>query len=128
MFNSQKISKDPKPYKVIESGHRFESGRYWADSNSAGNFTTYAPRPEYDNNPNPILVAFREYCAGADSRSIRWAAGVWALEIEYPHGDEQRGTVAGILDDIAAVPRRKSYVEATERHARRVLARLAALK
>lgn len=55
MFNSQKINNDPFPY-VSESGTR-HANPGWLNS---GYFSNRRERPEYDNNPNPILISFRE--------------------------------------------------------------------
>lgn len=61
MFNSQKINNDPEPY-IIDLGLALgtvrgsqDAGSHW-DSHD----TYYDPRPEYDNNPNPILIQFRK--------------------------------------------------------------------
>lgn len=62
MFNSQKINNDPKPYEVdfglalgtVRSER--DEGSHW-DSHD----TNFDPRPEYDNNPNPLLEAFRDF-------------------------------------------------------------------
>ena len=65
MFNSQKINNDPEPY-VVDFGLALgevrgaeDCGSHW-DSHD----TRYEPRPEYDNNPNPILVKLRENSLG----------------------------------------------------------------
>lgn len=58
MFNSQKINNDPVPY-IVSS---IEDGDYRISvEDFFGYRTEYAPRPEYDNNPNPLLEAFRDF-------------------------------------------------------------------
>lgn len=59
MFNSQKINNDPFPY-VSESGTR-HANPGWLNSEY---FSNRRERPEYDNNPNPILVKLRENSLG----------------------------------------------------------------
>ena len=117
MFQSQKINSDPKPYRVIESGERIAFGRYW-EGDSAGKFTEYAPRPEFDNNPNPILVAFRgdlktKQPYWSEMGIIKRWQGVNGLSTktgEYP-------AYKGIWSLMEAYP---EYVD----HARKVLTRL----
>ncbi len=62
MFNSQTINNDPEPY-IIDFGLALgmvrsseDAGSHW-DSHA----TYYDPRPEYDNNPNPILIYARNF-------------------------------------------------------------------
>lgn len=55
MFNSQKINNDPEPV-VYPDGARTD-GVGWLPLPNDG--IEYAPRSEFDNNPNPILVEFR---------------------------------------------------------------------
>lgn len=50
IYNSQRVNNDPLPY----TGPR---GR--AAINYGLGVQGYNPRPQYDNNPNPILEAFR---------------------------------------------------------------------
>lgn len=71
MFNSQKINNDPEPY-IIDFGLALGTVRSSEDSGSHwdSHDTYYEPRPEYDNNPNPILVEFRE--AEAPDKVTRW--------------------------------------------------------
>lgn len=54
MFASRAMNKDPFPY-VGEHGSRHA---YAGTLNQKP--LTFAPRPEYDNEPNPALIAFRE--------------------------------------------------------------------
>ena len=58
MFNSQKINNDPEPY-IGWSGKRYSEESHTYATLEDGPVGE-EPRPEYDNNPNPILVAFRE--------------------------------------------------------------------
>lgn len=71
MFNSQKINSDPVPY-IIDFGLALGTVRSSEDAGSHwdSHDTYYDPRPEYDNNPNPILVEFRE--AEAPGKIYRW--------------------------------------------------------
>ncbi len=105
MFNSQKINNDPEPY-IIDFGLALgmvrsseDAGSHW-DSHD----TYYDPRPEYDNNPNPILVQFRE-----------------TQEEELPYSDTREWLY--FLNN----PLTNSWSYATEKHvihARKVLERL----
>lgn len=61
MFNSQKINNDPTPWAIYDNDGCF-TGDLTCTPSSIRSWETvkYTPRPEYDNNPNRILVAFRE--------------------------------------------------------------------
>lgn len=62
MFNSQKINNDPKPYVTYANHHRTDVRSWEWDIQSEGGVEyvrVYDPRPEYDNNPNPILESAR---------------------------------------------------------------------
>lgn len=85
MYNSQRVNNDPEPWKG------FSHMRY-AKEEGQSNFAVWGPRPEYDNNPNPILIKFREDVDSdvADSSlfeawwRINWLEGVLNdHEIEY---------------------------------------------
>ena len=73
MFNSQKINNDPWPY--VWSGHspidkaRTNTDMFRKGSNSRMTIFGYEhnPRPEYDNNPNPILENYRKVGQSPDS-------------------------------------------------------------
>lgn len=53
MFNSQKVNNDPYPYTVNwGSFSRCDKPLFHGK---------HEPRPEYDNNPNPLLEAFRDF-------------------------------------------------------------------
>lgn len=96
MFNSQKINNDPHPYKV--------NGGSLTRCDKPGFVGEYDPRPEYDNNPNPILVQFRE-----------------TQEEELPYSDTREWLY--FLNN----PLTNSWSYATEKHvihARKVLERL----
>lgn len=79
MFNSRKISNDPTPWVNPKSGGRYAPGTV---GQFYGDFE-YSPRPEFDNNPNPILLAFRE-AVKADPDAARepyeWLLTAW-LEV-----------------------------------------------
>lgn len=81
------------------------------------------------NEPNPILIAFREYVEGADLSSLIWAANHWLWV--FCHRDADTGANR-IYDEVilAGDPDRdppRSIADAWEDHARRVLERLASL-
>lgn len=101
MFNSQKINNDPEPWKG-ESGFRNPCHTPWSD--------LHAPRPEFDNNPNPILLAFREAVDTGGGNTLH-VASWWDRE--------------GVNAFVALSP---SYIAPSQiAHARKVLERLAAL-
>lgn len=58
MFNSQHINNDPKPWRYDLLGMIPPDKRARESEQVTGGFA-YVPRPEYDNNPNPILENFR---------------------------------------------------------------------
>lgn len=55
IYNSQRVNNDPQPY-LWRSGERTENPSVWGNRPPH----TFNPRPEYDNNPNPVLQAFRK--------------------------------------------------------------------
>lgn len=104
------LNHDPAPFVFPETGMR-----------SAAEFGPYIPRPEFDhaqhNEPNPVLVAFREHVEVVSPNKGDWAnvpnlAGEW-LEHFSHYWEGFRG------GRIARVGHRT--------HARRVLTRLANL-
>lgn len=116
MFNSQKINNDPEPY-VGWSGKRYdEETRTFASLEDGP--VGVEPRPEFDNNPNQILVEFRgdlktkqPYWSEVDIIK-RWQGvnGLSTKTGEYP-------AYKGIWSLMDAYP---EYVD----HARKVLTRL----
>ena len=82
MFNSQHINTDPRPWKCRE--HEPPC----IDAQMSIACPNYAPSHEYDNRPNPVLVAFRDYAAletfGTVSEAVidRWA-GAFASYDEF---------------------------------------------
>lgn len=68
MFNSQHINNDPRPYYVEENDTRYSKDEILAASilNAPADMIYHLahlePRPEFDNNPNLILLRFRRYC------------------------------------------------------------------
>ena len=62
IYNSQKRNNDPMPWHEWETGTRY-SGEEVRAKNARGE-TWYGlaldPRPEFDNNPNPLLVEVRK--------------------------------------------------------------------
>lgn len=67
MYASQNINTDPAPYQVWT---RMGDEAFYAGNGSAipfddgKRFTKHAPRSYYDNDPNPLLIEFREHLAG----------------------------------------------------------------
>lgn len=103
MFNSQKINTDPEPWRNPNDGARRKRQVKWISGPDE-----FKPRPEYDNNPNLILLAFRE--AGEHSvsdRSLSERAKFWLGEMS---GERLRALPNGMIE-----------------HARKVLQRLVAL-
>lgn len=98
MFNSQKINNDPMPWLDVFGHGRKRKQRYVNDE--------FAPRSEFDNNPNPILESFRS-AGGVDPSGLL----LWLDHVGQNRSD------AGYLwvKDV--------HIE----HARKVLTRLAAL-
>lgn len=70
--------------------------------------TRYDPRPEFDNNPNPILLGFRKMASGRDPKWLGYAARLELTWLDRGYGSLQ----------AEATP---EQVE----HARRVLQRIA---
>lgn len=104
MFNSQKINTDPQPYVIavgIGAGMRVDEGATlgWHDQYD------YVPRPEYDNNLNPILLEFRS-------------------ALEHGVSDASLRALFNQIDMHLAEWRRMGADEAQLDHARKVLTRL----
>lgn len=108
MFNSQKINNDPFPY-VSESGSR-HANPGWMGSEY---FSNRQERPEFDNNPNPLLLDLRKTIEDSvSSRKTVYRLNndlLWAYE----------GKLLEKYPDIL----KQGHIE----HARKVLTRLAAL-
>lgn len=118
MFTSKTprdLNNDPEPWRGHFSGHR------WAHE-PRDYVTHYEPRPEFDavqhNEPNPILVAFRErgdaefpesWIAALDARDAFGGFREWDVPQSYFH------------------PLTKATTHQVQ-HARRVLTRLPALR
>lgn len=73
MFNSQRVNNDPFPY-ISPSGSR-NANPGWMGSEY---FSNRRERKEYDNNPNPMLLRFRESVGILDDELIETAK--WYLE------------------------------------------------
>jgi len=98
MFNSQKTNTDPLQWVNPNSGGRYARQEF-------GDFE-HKPRPEFDNNPNPILVAFRDRRETQPSKSIAELA---------------RGELVWLRRDLpAAFDATREHID----HAKRVLERL----
>lgn len=74
MFNSQKINNDPYPYKV--------NGGSMTRCDKPGFVGKFDPRPEYDNNPNPILQEFREFDMVRSASTTRESAAHLLLSFD----------------------------------------------
>lgn len=86
IYNSQRVNNDPQPY-LWRSGERTENPSVWGNRPPH----TFNPRPEYDNNPNPLLEAFRtisEHPRGGlvalAERVLKNRHGLWDEEINDP--------------------------------------------
>lgn len=107
MFQSQKINNDPEPYAGW-SGRRYnEETRTFASLEDGP--VGVEPRPEYDNNPNPIMVAVR-YVAEKHGMAPEETANLANLWLKAPRYYESNLKVRPT----------KSHRE----HARKVLTRL----
>lgn len=100
MFNSQKINNDPEPFVVSYQGvdakrvsqphaaqlpsHRYENGF------GETVIVRYAERPEYDNNPNPILEYFRDAMQTGEYEMVALAT-LWVGLINSGYGWEGDG-------------------------------------
>ena len=69
IYNSQRVNNDPQPY-LWRSGERTENPSVWGNRPPH----TFNPRPEYENNPNPILEEYR---------SSTQVTEIWLVTIEY---------------------------------------------
>lgn len=119
MFNSQKRNNDPKPYYVVETVRDGFDGRYSKDEIDAASvlhppadtlyhLAEFCPRPEFDNNPNRILVEAREHLSRA-TRPDR-ALATWLNWIDDPTSDRDSP---------------EPWIDEERVHARKVLQRLA---
>lgn len=89
IYNSQHINNDPEPY-LWRSGERTSEPSMWGNRPSH----IFNPRPEYENNPNPVLVAFRKHGPGLFGGTEGWlqyamhgthADGVPFTEVHLEH-------------------------------------------
>lgn len=103
MFNSQKINTDPLPHVGWDQ-------RVGGERRSATPFgySTALPRPEFDNNPNPILEGFR----------------IDTIEQEVSAGKNAEAWIEGAQEDFY---KELDYDPEHIEHAFKVLARLSAL-
>lgn len=132
MFNSQKINTDPRPFYIAEDDSRRTVSEIEADGADERfpnggilyNLATFAPRPEFDNNPNPILVDFRRFDATRACSTTAHSAAVY-LDALIDADVENEATHS--LDMLYETPYRPSEREAHEAHAAQVLQRLANL-
>lgn len=100
MFNSQKINNDPEPYEVYVN-HQATGVRARADDEVTVGFDcdldlSFKPRPEFDNNPNPVLESLRrtlEDFPPIDRKKTieHWEYMVWSDLVDpEPEGHEVR--------------------------------------
>lgn len=101
IYNSQRVNNDPKPY-LWQNGERTAEPSVWG--NRPGHI--HHPRPEYDNNPNPILEAFRavsEHPRGGlvalAERGLNNHHGLWDEEIiGRSHQDHARRVLTKLIN------------------------------
>lgn len=116
------LNRDPAPW-LEKDGRRWAT---WAETDVNGGARPVR-RPEYDveqhNTPNPILVRFRKWVEGETL-----ADPCWAVEwVEAMDDTSVESDAALVLDELYETPYRRRDREAQERHARRVISRLASL-
>lgn len=125
MFNSQKINTDPAPFSGGRNQRISREEYLGIDPVMRKCVWLLDPRPEYDNNPNPVLVAFRDYAAletfGTVSEATidRWIDAFASYDEfgGYDLWDHPKNTFHAFT---VAEP---EHID----HARKVIARLAAL-
>ena len=116
IFNSRPINTDPKPYVHNCVGCPNDGYRV---SEVSGRFrVSHEPRPEYDNNPNPILIDVRLY---RSERSPMNNPKGWG------HVLRRFQTACGTTQTPFSNAYTRNYTLAEVEHARKVLTRLAAL-
>ena len=76
IYNSQRVNNDPFPYQLPDGSrdgnplqYEFKEGRIGGKRNFGA---VYNPRPEYDNNPNPLLEASRKHGPGLFGGTEGW--------------------------------------------------------
>ena len=110
MFASRKINTDPLPWRCNEHD---DSCR---DPQRSIACHTFSPRPEYGNEPNPVLVAFRELDR---VRACSTTGHNAAQELQHMAWDAERDAFT-YWNDLPEIP---TYAQMTL--ARKVLERLA---
>lgn len=84
MFNSQKINRDIVPWKILDADGDDTGDRTCTPESIRSHETVeYAPRPEFDNNPSDILVAFR--AAGGDKNPRGGVAAMASRVLRNEH-------------------------------------------
>ncbi|MGK0740413.1 hypothetical protein ACSHWG_00790 [Leucobacter sp. Z1108] len=117
MYASQKINTDPEPWvSRIDASKRGDIPDAFPERIGTWG-VDHEPRPEFDNNPNPILVAFREFDRARACSTTGHSA---ALELQRMAWDAERDTYT-YWNDLPEIP---TYAQMT--HARKVLERLVA--
>ena len=86
IFNSQRINNDPQPWQGADLSRKSRYSRF---------APAHRPRPEYDNNPNPILLDFRANKGSA----MEW----WGMLAGFHPGSAVRKFIAEIPDEFGEV-------------------------
>lgn len=126
-YSSRRISSDPLPYFAspaagIMHGSRHRTGY---EAFHTGRIWEHAPRPKFDiNSPNPILMAFREFCKDeVDPGGVQRAAERWVMELGDPWAQDDE--TARCFDVNYEIPHHHGERQLYEAHARKVLERIA---
>lgn len=110
IYNSQARNTDPFPY-IGEHGSRHA---YAGTLNQKP--LKFAPRPEYDNEPNPILAELREHLVAAGARNFEPVVNIRLKNLEWMRNEHDESWAKLTNETL-------NYLD----HARKVLTRLAAL-
>lgn len=96
MFNSQKVNTDPYPWRHWPPyGGELREIRYasqldgFRDPQAAGPIR-FEPRPSFDNNPNPILVEFRNLTNRDAASVLRQLPSFYTPHIDHARKVLQR--------------------------------------
>lgn len=88
MFNSQKINTDPQPWLCECGGSRSDMPEN--PYGLIGHDYLLAPRPEFDNKPNPILVEFRNLTNRDAASVLRQLPSFYTPHIDHARKVLQR--------------------------------------
>ena len=107
MFNSQQVNNDPEPIRVMPDTRLEYRTESCVTKIPYETEFLYEPRPEYDNNPNPILLAFREDvedARGDDSGIVEeWLAHLQDAEYHLNHPEEEVDHARKVLTKLVNV-------------------------